>query len=172
MDENIELQDSQTPVEVEEVVEADASADTEESTQEVDVEGLQKQNAKLYARMKRAEEALKATPQAPQPQKETVINNTPNQSEDAVDAKILESQGFSDEEIDRARKVAKVEDVSLIKATRDEMFTSWKASQDAKKKAEKAQLRGSKGSGLNKPQKTTNLSKEEHKALWNEKMGR
>ena len=65
MDENIELQDSQTPVEVEEVVEADASADTEESTQEVDVEGLQKQNAKLYARMKRAEEALKATPQAP-----------------------------------------------------------------------------------------------------------
>lgn len=86
----------------------------------------------------------------------------------------LIAKGFSLEEVEKANKIAKLEGVTLIEASENEMFVAWKKSSDAQRKAEKARLGVSSGSSLRSKEKTfkDSLTDQEHKELWLKKMGR
>lgn len=88
---------------------------------------------------------------------------------------ILFAKGLSDEEVEKAKKVAALEDISLTEAVNNDIFVSWKKAQEARRKAEEASLGASKGSARTKPQKdfkTSGLTEEEHRQLWQQATGR
>lgn len=90
------------------------------------------------------------------------------------DELILYSKGFEPEDIEIARKVAAVEGVSLMEATKSDIYSSLKAKMDAKNNSEKAQLRPSRGSSNYAPPKTfeSAKTKEDHYQLWLQTQGR
>lgn len=87
---------------------------------------------------------------------------------------ILFAKGFSETEVEQAKKVAQIQGVKLTDAVRDPLFTGWKAIEDKKAKDREAQLPASRGgrTTVKKTLATPGLSDEDHKALFNEKIGR
>jgi len=88
---------------------------------------------------------------------------------------ILFAQGLSEEEINHASKIAKVDGTSLTEAVGGDFFKTWKKSNEDKVRSEKAQLGTSKGSPKVEGKKdfnTPNLSKDEHKELFMKSQGR
>lgn len=88
---------------------------------------------------------------------------------------VLIAKGYSLDEVEKAKKIAAVEEVDLLKAAESDIFTSWKKSNDEKIKREKAQLgvsRGVKTSAAKKGFGTPGLSDAEHKELFQEKLAK
>jgi len=88
---------------------------------------------------------------------------------------ILFAKGYSEEEVDKAKKIAKLEGISDLEAIEDDLFKSWKKSNDDRQKSSKAQIGASSGSPKFAEKKgfdTKGLSDEDFKALWKSKMGR
>jgi len=88
---------------------------------------------------------------------------------------ILFAQGLSEEEINHASKIAKVDGTSLTEAVGGDFFKTWKKSNEDKVRSEKAQLGTSKGSPKVEGKKdfnTPNLSKDDHKELFMKSQGR
>lgn len=148
-----------------------------DNTEDVDAlrEELEKANTakqQILARAKKAEAELKAFKSAPATQN---INNTNILTAEDIEVKILKAQGLSEDEITYLRKLAKVNESSLIEAQSDEMYQVFKKKKEDEAKSEKARLGASRGSGTAKQQKTVSsegLTPEEHKALWREQMGK
>lgn len=93
----------------------------------------------------------------------------------AEELRLIAQKGYDDDELDKLRKIAQVEEVSLSEAANSDIFSSWKQSRDDQKKNEAAQMGGSQGSGRQTQEKSVsdpNLSEEEHKRLWQQQMGR
>ena len=74
---------------------------------------------------------------------------------------ILFAKGLTEEDIDLAAKIAKVNGVSLVKATEDEYFQAKLEARQQEIRSRGAKLGASTGGGFNVP---TNLSDEEHEA--------
>jgi hypothetical protein len=85
---------------------------------------------------------------------------------------ILFAKGFSEEEVEQAKKVASLQGVKLTEAVTDELFTGWKAKKDKEAKDRQAQLGVSRGArpATKKTFATQGLSDEDHKQLFQEKM--
>jgi len=174
MDENPTPQEGTNPEELEslEVVEPEIEViDTE--TEDIDAlkERLVKaEEAKrqLTARAKRAEDSLKAIPKPAQN-----INNA--LSAEQIEITVLRAQGISDDEVNYLKKLAKVNETSIIDAQKDELFHAFKARKEAENKSQKAKLGSSRGSSVAKVEKnfnTPNLSEAEFKELWKEQQGK
>jgi len=123
-----------------------------------------------YSKLKRQAIAYKANKvEKPIVQEE---KNTINAlSEVDVDAKILKSQGVSDELIEEMKALAAVRKKSLLEMTSDPIIIAMKESHEAERKAKQAKLGVSRGSSTVKPTKSTatpGLTAEDHRALWNE----
>lgn len=161
---NIEPTNDEVEVtpEVTEETEAEVTLETEP---EVDVARLQEINKKLFARAKKAEEALKAKPkQVVQPKTNTNINNA-SESYLTREEAILIAKGEDETSLTKLKAIAKGSGVSLLDAQKDEMFIAWKERQEKESKTNKAKLGASKGSGSQKPEKTVSeMTSEEHKA--------
>lgn len=148
---------------VEETVETPATETTEETIEtepEVDVEQLQATNKKLYERAKKAEAELKAS-------KASKPATAPASQLDPVEAALLVN-GMSEELLTELKAVAKVRNISLIKAQADPIFVAVKDKFEKDKKTEQASMPASRGSGSVKVKKTfatPGLTREEHKAL-------
>lgn len=150
--------------------------------EEEDVETLKQKLAdaeeakrQLTARAKKVEaenKALKGTKAEPTP---PVISKQPVLSEDAIDERLLKSQGMSDELLEELKALAKVRGKSLLDTQSDPIFKTIKEAKEAEAKSQKAKLGASRGSGSVKKEKTFNtkgLTPEEHKQLWLESEGR
>lgn len=77
--------------------------------------------------------------------------------------------------IERARKIARLEGITLAQAVENPMFAYAKQAYEEEQKKEKASMEASRGSGSRGQKKTlatTGLSKEEHKELWRKRQGR
>lgn len=77
--------------------------------------------------------------------------------------------------IERARKIARLEGISLAEAVNNPMFQYAKSAYEEEQKQEKASMEASRGSGSRGQKKTltsSGLSKEEHKELWKQRLGR
>ena len=73
------------------------------------------------------------------------------------------------------RKIAKLENISLIEALENPLYKSWEGQRAEEKRREEAQMGASRGSGSRKQQKdfsTPKLSEEEHKELWRKMTGK
>lgn len=77
--------------------------------------------------------------------------------------------------IERARKIARLEGISLTEAVNSPMFNYAKQAYEEEQRKEKASMEASRGSGTRGQKKTlqtSGLTKEEHKALFNQRLGR
>jgi len=150
-----------------EVVEATNSNETSEQEDTValqeKLDAALKAKSDLTARARKAEEELKALKANPP------VTNDPQLSEELK----LIARGLSDEEIEKAKVIAKGADITLQEAIKDPLFLSYQATLKEKEKKEKAKLGASKGSGeseddtLIKP----DMSREEHEKAFKKVMG-
>lgn len=88
---------------------------------------------------------------------------------------ILFAKGFSEKEINEASDIARAKGVSLTDALETDAFKGWKKIQEEKAISEQASLDAAKGSPKFKEKPTfdsKNLSPEEHKALFKQKLNR
>ncbi|MCK9370992.1 hypothetical protein M0R04_13865 [Candidatus Dojkabacteria bacterium] len=165
----------------EEVVDvaADTNADVEETTNSnenseqedtVDLAAeLEKQhiaNSQINARAKKAEAELKKLKEA---QAEIPLNKDPQLSDELK----LIARGLSDEEIDKAKVVAKGLGISLPEAIKDPLFLSYQATLKEKERKEKAKLGASKGSGESEDSTLIKqgMTREEHEKAFKKVMG-
>jgi len=147
--------------------EEDTEEDDQEEVAEPEVDVRESQEFKdVLARAKKAEAELKTlkVKKAPAPQE---INNA--LSAEDVDKKILQSQGVSEDLIEKLERIAQINGTSVLAAQSDPIYIAMKQQKEAEEKNAKASLGASKGSGQVKGRKTTatpNLKDEEHKELW------
>jgi len=170
--------DEEQPLE-EEVIEEEAVEevkDVDEDTIELEqkLEEAEEAKRQLTARAHKAEAEVKSlkdsTPEAPQ---EEITSNA--LSADDVDTKILQSQGMSEDLVDKLKRIAQIEGTSILAAQENDIFKEMKAKAELDDRNAKAALGASKGSGARKGKKTTstpNLSNEDHREIWNQANGR
>lgn len=164
------LETTNSNEELELETELDNGEDVDALKEELEKANLAKQQ--ILARAKKAEAELKTLKTESATQN---INNTNTLTAEDIDVKILKAQGLSEDEINYLRKLAKVNETTLIEAQSDEMYQVFKKKKEDDLKAEKARLGASRGSGSVKQTKTVSspgLTPEEHKALWRESMGK
>lgn len=160
-----ELVAEDTSSDVEEATDSNEDSeqeDTVDSTEEL--ERLRKANSQINARAKKAEQELKALKAKP-----PITNQDPQLSDELK----LIARGLSDEEIDKAKVIARGLGIALPEAIKDPLFLSYQATLKEKERKEKAKLGASKGSG--ESQDTTlikpEMSRDEHMEAFKKVMG-
>lgn len=153
-----ETLESQDTGEVSENNSPDESFDLEELKKKAELADNYK------VRAEKAEAKLKQTVVAPK-------SNTPSISKEEL---ILIAKGYDEKAIDLLNVIAKGSGVSIKEAQESELFKSYEEKMAIEKKSSKAKLSASNSSGSFQPKAevTPNMSKEDHKELWNKKMGR
>lgn len=117
------------------------------------------------------EQQLGKAPQA----EEVETTATPSQTGLTREEAILFAKGLSESEVEQASKIAQLENVSLTDAIDNPLFKAWKGVQEESVRKEQAQLAPSKGSPEYKEEKSfdsSELSRDEHMALFKQKIGR
>lgn len=88
---------------------------------------------------------------------------------------ILFAKGFSEAEVERIKSIAKIEGESPLVSAESDYFKIWKDKEDSKRETQDTQLGASRGSAKIKPKKAVSdsgLTRDDHKALALEAMGR
>ena len=157
-----------TSVEVEEATESNDNSEQEDTVDLAEeLEKQRKANLDILARTRKAEAEVKRlkSEQANSP----ITNQDPQLSDELK----LIARGLSDEEIDKAKVIAKGLGVSLPDAIKDPLFTSYQATLKEQERKEKAKLGASKGSGESAD--TTlikqDMTREEHEKAFKKVMG-
>ena len=134
---------------------------------------LEERNAKLWARIQRTK-AKPASPVVPAPAAPAPA--VPAAAPGLTRAEgILFARGFTEAQVEQAKKVAELQKLKLTDAVDDPLFTTWKAIEDKKAKDAAAQLpvsRGGKPASTKKTLSTPGLSEDEHQQLFKEKFGK
>jgi hypothetical protein len=154
MTEETDFQESET-LDVEETTETNESENDGEVTTEPtleDYQKLEKTNKNLFARLKKAEQIAKSAK----------TNKTNEQSGLTREEAILFAKGLTEEEIDLASKLAKVNGTTLLKATEDNYFKTKIEERLSKERSIKASLGGSSGSALQPAKPIAEMSRAEH----------
>lgn len=89
------------------------------------------------------------------------------------DEAILYAKGLEDDEVEKAKKIAQIEGISVREAEQSELYVSWKEKKDRDAKLKKSALAASKGSKSQTKVTldTPGLTKDQHKELWKSKNG-
>lgn len=152
-----------TSTEGEEATESNESSEQEDTTElQERLDQAEKAKSQILARAKKAEEELKALKANPPLKQDAQLSD---------ELKLI-ARGLSDEEIDKAKVVAKGLGISLPEAIKDPLFLSYQATLKEQERKEKAKLGASKGSGesqddtLIKPE----MSREEHEKAFKKVM--
>ena len=150
--------------------EDEEATNSNESSEQEDTVALQekldlaeKAKSQLTARAKKAEEELKALKANPP------IKSDPQLSEELK----LIARGLSDEEIDKAKVIAKGAGITLQEAIKDPLFLVYQADLKEKERKEKAKLGASKGSGESQDESLIkqDMPRDEHQKVFNKVMG-
>ena len=168
MDNTITPQEGTNPEVEVETTEATTVEETVETPEVVEKTYSESEFKAVWARAKKAEEALKKTPAMDSITKGSF-------TEEQIEMKILKSQGMTDELLTELRAVAKARGKSLLDTTSDPIFVAIKNEKETAGKAEKAKLGASKGSASVKKDKgfdSVGLSDAEHKQLWRQQQER
>ena len=155
-----------------ETEELDLSLETEEQatgengepdaeTLKAEIKKLKETNAQLYKRFKEAKESKPVE----------VAKNDKSNSKITREEVILFAKGFTEEEVELANKLAKVQGVNPLVAAEDPYFQSKYQERIKKEQAERASLGASKNSGNFIPKDIGKMSKEEHEKLFHKAMG-
>jgi hypothetical protein len=161
----MDIENEYAPVDVVEQEETTSEEVTEESND--DTVTLSKSE---YSKLKRQAIAYKANKTEKTEVREQTTTNS-SLSEEAIEAKILLSQGKSPELIEEMKALAKVRGKSLLEIQNDPILLAMEKARDDESNAKKVKLGAARGSSTVQTKKSTataNLSAEEHKALWKE----
>lgn len=123
---------------------------------------MKEQNAKLYARLKQAE-VKKPT--------EAVKTSKSNSSLTREEA-ILFAKGYTEEEVNLAMKLAKVNGVNALVAAEDDYFKTVVEKRQKKEQSAKASLGASSGANKFAPKSVGKMTDEEHAKYFHEVMSR
>lgn len=156
------------PEETAELTEAEETAgaytdDVSTTEADADVEQLKATNKKLFERAKKAEFALKAAKAL-----KVQTPAKPLSPHTSVEETVLLANGMDENLLEKLKKVAALNNTSLLKAQTDPIFIVVKDKFEKDKKREEASLPSSRANGGAKPKKdfrTPGLSAEEHKAM-------
>lgn len=166
MDTNPEDVATDTNVDVEETTNSNENSEQENTVAlKEELEKAQKAKSDLTIRAKKAEEELKKLKESAK----NPINNNPQLSEELK----LIARGLSDEEIEKAKIIAKGNSTSLMEALKDEMFITFQNKLKEDKRKEDAKLGASKGSGESQDETLikSEMSREEHQEAFKKIMG-
>ncbi len=155
-----------TNTDVEETTNSNESGVEETTDLAGELEKAREAQSQILARAKKAEAELKKLRETkPEPQ----INSNPQLSDELK----LIARGLSDEEIDKAKVVAKGLGISLPDAIKDPLFLSYQATLKEKERKEKAKLGASKGSGESQDDTLIkqDMTREEHEKAFKKVMG-
>lgn len=133
-----------------------------------DYEALKQKNKELFERAKKAEALAKAKRDA------ELKSNKNNETQSGLSREeaILYAKNYTDEEVELAVKLSKLNGTNVLVAIEDEIFKAKVASRKKKENAEKASLPASSSIGKVKVQKPIGeMSEDEHKALFHKVMG-
>ena len=138
------------------------------------IAALEERNGKLWARIQRGKKAKPAlpAPAAPAAPATAAPSAAPGLTREEG---ILFARGFTEAQVEQAKKVAELQKLKLTDAVDDPLFTTWKAIEDKKAKDAAAQLpvsRGGKPASTKKTLSTPGLSEDEHQQLFKEKFGK
>jgi|GEM_PF-3338219 len=157
-------------------VQDDVSADSdnndtlnEETASDAKYESQKTRAEKAEAKVKELKDSIKALDAKDEPSTDKKEDEKPLQTGLSRDEAILFAKGLTEEEVEKASKIAQIEGMTLTEATQSDFFTAWRDSNEKKVKSEKASLGTSKGSPQFKEKKdldSTGLSRDEHKALF------
>jgi len=165
-DDTVNLEDEIKDEELEDV----AEEVTEETPVVPDTSAELKQAQDEAAKWRRIAEKKDKPPEA-------VVGKETNKealSADEVDVKILQSQGTDEEHIEYLKKLASLNQTSVLAAQTDPIYITFKEQKQAEKKSKEASLGASTGSGSVKKGKglsSTGLTEAEHKELWKKQNG-
>lgn len=162
----IENQDSLNP---DEEINLEEENDTPESGEGEDVETLKAElaktkelNSKLYARLKKTE----------QKKPTDTVKDSKSKSSLTREEAILFAKGHTEEEVDLATKLAKVNGISILSASEDSYFKAKVLERLKKEKSEKASLGASNGSNKFIPKEVGKMDRDEHIKLFHEVMSK
>lgn len=137
-----------------------------------DIETLKSKNKKLFERAKKAEgfvkdkdgKWVKKTKTAPAPNADSKTNAP------AVDPDELRAiaAGYSEEEIAKAKVIAKGGDMTLPEALKDPLFLTFQKDFKERERKRKAKLGASRGSDANREEApvSSGMSRDQHKEAW------
>jgi len=167
-----ELNEVETPIENidstndEEVVEDNTETDSTPTLEDYEV--LKQKNRELYERAKKAEALAKAKRDAELKSNKTNETQTGLSREEAI----LYAKGYTDDEVELANKLAKVNGTNPLVAIEDEIFKAKVSARLKKEKSEKASLGASNSSSQFKSAKPyKEMTEEERVAQFNKAMG-
>jgi len=104
--------------------------------------------------------------------KETLKTNETQSSSLSREEAILFAKGYTEDEVDLANKLAKVNGIGVLEAIEDDYLKSKRALRLKKEKSEMASLPASNGTGKFKADKPVGeMTEEEHRAYFNKVMG-
>lgn len=138
--------------------EAEGEAETVE-TLKAKLAKTEETNKKLYARLKKPV----------QKKPETQSNNNSGLTREEA---ILFAKGHTEEEVDLANKLAKVNGVSLVKAAEDDYFKSVVNKRLKQEKSDRASLGASNGNSKFVPKDVGTMPRDEHMKLYHEVMSK
>ena len=150
--------------------EGEEATESNEDSEQEDTVDLQEQlekervaKSQILARAKKAEEELKALKANPP------VTSDPQLSDELK----LIARGLSDEEIDKAKVIAKGNGTSLQEALKDDMFIAYQNKLKEDERKEKAKLGASKGSGESQDETLIKpgMTREEHQEAFKKVMG-
>ena len=154
--------ETETETESEETTEGEETLE-EAQTRATKAEEFAKQS---LGRAKKAEGELKKAKPSKTP--ETPATPQVSPQEPGVEETVLLAGGMHEDLLIELKAIAKVRDVSLIKAQTDPIFVAMKEQFEKDQKQKEVSLGASRGSGTPAPKKdasTPNLSREEHKKI-------
>jgi len=166
--------------------EAGDSQETEQGSEETSSEDSDKVEKELYENQKTRAEKAEAKLKEMKEQLSEGDEQSSESSDDSQKSQSLEGNqmsaeelrliaraGYDDDELDKLRKVAQVEETSLAEAEKSDIFSSWYQKRQQEQKSEQAQMGGSTGSGRQTKEKDVSdpgLSEDEHRKLWEQAM--
>lgn len=150
----------------------DSTNDEQETSEEVDntptVEDynkLQQKNKELYERAKKAEAIAKAKKEAP------LLKETNETQSLTRDEAILYAKGYTDEEVDLANRLSKLNGTTPLKAVEDDIFKAKHSARLKKERSEQASLSPSSSGGFKSDKPLGKMTKEEHEAYYRKVVG-
>jgi hypothetical protein len=149
--------------------------DTEESTEEVVEESAEETQDWESEAKKWKAIAERNKKKADQPKKEEKPEQPKASQSVSVQEEVLRVNGMPEELLTKLKKVADMNQTDLATAQKDETFIALKEKFERDQKREKASVGASKASSGVTPQKdfsNPGLSKEEHKKMWQQAVGR
>jgi len=158
-------------VEEQEIIEEEVEEETNDSPTLEDYNRLKKERETLLAQKnhwKKKAEGSKEIEQKP-----LIKENNKTQSSSLTrEEAILFAKGYTEEEVDLANKLAKVNGIGILEAVEDDYLKNKRALRLKNEMSNKASLPASNGVGKFKAEKPVGeMSKDEHKAYFDKVMG-